>query len=150
MTSSARRQRQRRDHRDEDADAGGTPRLWKYGSRVKVRHSTAPAIVRPEPKMMCAVPRYIVLNAETRSSPAYRASWKAAEEEDRIVRAGGDDEQRQQVGRIRRQLDDAGVREHGDDAARRGQLDHHRENHQNHRGDATVEREQHHQRSPRW
>ncbi len=48
----------------------GTPRLWKYGSRVKVRQSTAPAIVRPEPKMMCAVPWYIVLNAETRSCPA--------------------------------------------------------------------------------
>ena len=48
----------------------GMPRLWKYGSRVKVRHSTAPAIVRPEPKMMCAVPWYIVLNAETRSCPA--------------------------------------------------------------------------------
>ena len=37
-------------------DAAGTPRLWKYGSRVKVRQNTAPAIVRPEPKMICAVP----------------------------------------------------------------------------------------------
>ena len=38
----------------------GMPRLWKYGSRVKLRQNTAPAIVRPEPKMTCAVPWYIV------------------------------------------------------------------------------------------
>ena len=48
----------------------GTPRLLKYGRRVNVRHSTAPAMVRPEPRMMCAVPRYIVLNAVTRSCPS--------------------------------------------------------------------------------
>ena len=55
---------------------------------------------------------------------------------------------RQQIGRIRRQLDDAGVREHGDDAAGRGQLDHHREDHEKHRGETTVEREQHHRDHP--
>ena len=55
--------------------AAGMPRLWKYGSRVKVRQNTAPAIVRPEPKMMCEVPRYIVSKAVTRSCPTWRASW---------------------------------------------------------------------------
>ena len=54
--------------------AAGTPRLWKYGSRVKVRQNTAPAMVNPEPRMMCDVPRYIVSNAVTRSWPSYRAS----------------------------------------------------------------------------
>ncbi len=36
--------------------ANGMPRLWKYGRLVKRRHSVAPAIVRPEPKITCAVP----------------------------------------------------------------------------------------------
>ena len=36
--------------------AAGMPRLWKYGSLVKYRQATAPAIVRPEPRMTCVVP----------------------------------------------------------------------------------------------
>ena len=36
--------------------ASGRPRLWKYGSRVKCRQNVAPAIVRPEPRITCAVP----------------------------------------------------------------------------------------------
>lgn len=36
--------------------AAGMPRLWKYGSRVKLRHATAPATVSPEPSTMWAVP----------------------------------------------------------------------------------------------
>ena len=32
-------------------------------------------IVKPEPKMTCDVPRYIVPNADSRSCPTYRASW---------------------------------------------------------------------------
>ncbi len=40
--------------------ARGTPRLWKYGSRVKCRQNVAPAIVRPEPRITCAVPWYMV------------------------------------------------------------------------------------------
>jgi hypothetical protein len=39
--------------------AAGIPRLWKYGSRVKYRQATAPAMVSPEPRMTCAVPRYM-------------------------------------------------------------------------------------------
>ncbi|CNH12841.1 Uncharacterised protein [Mycobacterium tuberculosis] len=34
----------------------GTPRLWKYGSRVKLRQYIAPAMVKPEPNTTCAVP----------------------------------------------------------------------------------------------
>ena len=40
--------------------ASGTPNVWKYGSRVKLRQNVAPAIVRPEPTMTCAVPPNIV------------------------------------------------------------------------------------------
>ncbi len=29
--------------------AHGTAMVWNYGSRVKLRHSIAPAMVRPEP-----------------------------------------------------------------------------------------------------
>ena len=36
--------------------ASGMPRVWKYGSRVKCRQKVAPAMVRPEPRMTCAVP----------------------------------------------------------------------------------------------
>ena len=36
--------------------ASGMPRLWKYGSRVKCRQKVAPAMVRPEPRITCAVP----------------------------------------------------------------------------------------------
>ena len=38
----------------------GMPSVWKYGSRVKCRQNVAPAIVRPEPRMTCAVPWNIV------------------------------------------------------------------------------------------
>ena len=34
----------------------GMPMVWKYGSRVKCRHSVAPAIVRPDASTTCAVP----------------------------------------------------------------------------------------------
>ena len=37
--------------------AAGTPRVWKYGSRVKYRQATAPTMVSPEPTMTCTVPR---------------------------------------------------------------------------------------------
>ena len=40
--------------------ASGTPRVWKYGSRVKLRQNVAPAMVRPEPSTTCAVPWNIV------------------------------------------------------------------------------------------
>ena len=36
--------------------AHGTPRLWKYGSRVKLRQYIAPAMVSPEPSTTWAVP----------------------------------------------------------------------------------------------
>ncbi len=55
-----RAQGKRGEQRDEDADAAGMPRLWKYGSRVKLRQKTAPATVRPEPRTMWAVPRNMV------------------------------------------------------------------------------------------
>ncbi|CPU58220.1 Uncharacterised protein [Mycobacteroides abscessus] len=38
------------------ATAQGTPNVWKYGMRVKLRQYIAPAIVDPVPKMTCAVP----------------------------------------------------------------------------------------------
>ncbi|SIK46081.1 Uncharacterised protein [Mycobacteroides abscessus subsp. abscessus] len=38
------------------ATAQGTPNVWKYGMRVKLRQYMAPAIVDPVPKMTCAVP----------------------------------------------------------------------------------------------
>ncbi|SHU65172.1 Uncharacterised protein [Mycobacteroides abscessus subsp. abscessus] len=34
----------------------GTPRVWKYGMRVKLRQYMAPAMVIPDPRMTCAVP----------------------------------------------------------------------------------------------
>ncbi|PQM45924.1 hypothetical protein C1Y40_03915 [Mycobacterium talmoniae] len=36
--------------------AQGTPRVWKYGIRVKLRQYVAPAMVRPEPRITWAVP----------------------------------------------------------------------------------------------
>ena len=36
--------------------AHGTPRLWKYGIRVRDRQNAAPAMVSAEPRMTCAVP----------------------------------------------------------------------------------------------
>ena len=110
---------------------------------MKVRQNTAPAIVRPEPKMMCEVPAVHRLEGRYPILPDVARFVVTAENEDRIVGSGGDDQQRQQIGRVRRQLDDAGVRENGDDSAGRGQLDHHREDHENHRGETAVEREQH-------
>ena len=43
----------------------------------------------------------------------------AADQEDRIVRARGDGDQRQQAGGERRQADDPGIAEEGDDPAGR-------------------------------
>ena len=40
--------------------AHGMPMVWKYGIRAKLRQNVAPAIVKPEPRMTCAVPRYMV------------------------------------------------------------------------------------------
>ena len=68
---------------------------------------------------------------------------EATQNKDRVIRSRRDDQQRQEIGRVRGQLDDAGVRQDGDDAARRGQFDHHCENHENHRGETAVERKQH-------
>src|ERR1700736_5139784 len=39
------------------AIAHGNPMVWKYGSRVAVRHRQAPAMVRPEPRMTWDTPR---------------------------------------------------------------------------------------------
>ena len=36
--------------------ANGTPRVWKYGSLVKLRQKVAPAMVNPDPRTTCAVP----------------------------------------------------------------------------------------------
>ena len=40
--------------------ARGTPSVWKYGNRVKLRQNVAPAIVNPDPSTTCAVPWNIV------------------------------------------------------------------------------------------
>ena len=40
--------------------AHGTPKVLKYGIRAKLRQNVAPAIVKPEPRMTWAVPRYMV------------------------------------------------------------------------------------------
>src|ERR1700752_901163 len=42
------------------AIAQGNPMVWKYGSRVALRHSKAPAMVRPEPRITCETPWYAV------------------------------------------------------------------------------------------
>jgi hypothetical protein len=34
----------------------GMPMVWKYGNRVKCKHSVAPAMVRPDASTTCAVP----------------------------------------------------------------------------------------------
>ena len=67
----------------------------------------------------------------------------AAQEEDRVIRSGRDDEQRQQVGRVRRQRDHPDVTEEGDHTAGRGHLD--RDGHQceQHGGDGPVDDQQH-------
>ncbi len=35
--------------------AHGTPSVWKYGSRQKLRQYIAPAMVNPDPSTTCAV-----------------------------------------------------------------------------------------------
>lgn len=67
----------------------------------------------------------------------------AADEEDRVVRPGGHHQQGQQVGRVRRQPDDAGVAEEGDDAARGGHLDEDRGERQQRGEHRAVDEEQH-------
>src|ERR1700677_3178255 len=54
--------------------AAGMPRVWKYGSRVKLRQNTPPAAGAPEPKT--GVPALVI----------------TAEEEYRVVRTGRDDQ----------------------------------------------------------
>ncbi len=40
--------------------AQGTPMVWKYGIRQKLRQKVAPAIVRPDASTTWATPRYVV------------------------------------------------------------------------------------------
>lgn len=40
--------------------AQGTPMVWKYGIRVKLRQNTDPAMVKPEASTTFAVLRYVV------------------------------------------------------------------------------------------
>ena len=138
-----RRQGQRRHHCDKDADSGGNAQALEV--REPGEGQTEHRAGNRQARTQDDVRGSVVHRVERRDAilPGVTRFVKAAENEDRIVGSGGDDQQRQQIGRIRRQLDDAGVREHSDDAAGRGQLDHHRENHQKHRGETTVEREQH-------
>ena len=67
----------------------------------------------------------------------------AAQQEDRVIRCGRDAEQRQQVGRIRRQRDDADVPEEGDHAAGRGHLDRDRDQCEQCGDDGAVDEQQH-------
>ena len=139
-----RRQGQRRHHCDEDADSGGNAQALEI--REPGEGQTEHRAGNRQARTQDDVRGSVVHRVERRDAilPGVTRFVKTAEDEDRIVGSGGDDQQRQQIGRVRRQLDDAGVREHGDDAAGRGQLDHHREDHEKHRGETTVEREQHH------
>ena len=67
----------------------------------------------------------------------------AAQQEYRVIRSGRDDEQRQQVGRIRRQRDDADVAQEGDDAAGGGHLDRDRDQGEQRGDDGPVDDQQH-------
>ena len=144
MTQERRRQGQCRHQRDKDAGCSGNAQALKIREpgerqaehRAGNRQARAQDDVRG-PSVHRFEGRYPIL-------PGVARFVEAAQNEDRIIRSGRDDQQRQQIGRVGRQLDDSGVRQHGDDSARRGQLDHHRENHENHRGETAVERKQHH------
>ena len=67
----------------------------------------------------------------------------AAQQEDRVIRCGRDAEQRQQVGGIRRQRDDADVPQEGDYAAGSGHLDRDRDECEQRGGDGAVDDQQH-------
>ena len=75
--------------------------------------------------------------------PGVPGFLEPADQEDRVVGAGGDREQRQQVRRIYRQPDDVVVRQHRDHPARRGHLDGDHDQGEPHRGDASVNPQQH-------
>ena len=148
MHQQGRRQGQRRHQRDQDADCGGNAEAVEVrepgegqaehragdGQARAQDDVRGPAEHRVERRfaILARVARFVI----------------AAEDEDRVVGSRGDDQQRQQIRRVRRQLDDAGVREHGDDSAGGGQLDDNREEHEEHRGETAVDEEQHHRDDP--
>ncbi len=143
-----RRQGQRRNNCDEDADPSGNAKAVEIREpgEGQTEHRTGNRQARTQddvrgPSVHRLEGRYPILSGLARFVVA-------AQDEDRIIGSGRDDQQRQQVGRVRGQLDDSRVRQHGNDSAGRGQLDHHREDHENHRGDTTVEREQHQRDHP--
>ena len=143
-----RRQGQRGHERDEDTDRSGNAEALKIREpgegqtedRAGNRQARTQDDVRGSPVHQ-SVGRYPIL-------PGVARFVVAAQKKDRVIRSCRDDKQRQEIRRIRRQLDDSGVRQHGDDSAGCGQLDHHRENHEKHCGETAVERKQHQRDHP--
>jgi hypothetical protein len=88
----------------------GIPRLWKYGVRVRcddhVRRAAIHKVVRRQ-TLGTGLARLLI----------------AAQQEDRVVRRRRYGEQRQKVGRVRRQWDDTDVAEVGHHAAGGRHLD---------------------------
>ena len=72
----------------------------------------------------------------------------AAEQEDHVVGPGGDDQQREDVRRIRRQANESRVRQERDDPAGRRHLDEHRDERDDHRDERAVDDQQHHRDHP--
>ena len=72
----------------------------------------------------------------------------AADEKYRVVRSGGDDQQREQIGRVRRQPQDPGISQKRDESPCRGHLDQDGDQDQQRGGDRSIDEKQHHRDHP--
>ncbi len=108
---------------DEDADRGGHAEALevRQPGEVQAEHRAGDGQPRAEDDVRRAAIHVVVGGLAVYAGVARFVI--AAEQEDRVVGAGRDDQQREEVGRIRRQTDDSGVRQERDDAAGGGQLD---------------------------
>ena len=105
-------------------------------------------MVKPEPRYHVRRPAVHVVEGGLPVHAVVAPLVIAAEQEDDVVGTGGDDQQREDVGRIRRQADDSGVRQERDDPARRRHLDEHRDERQDHGDRRAVDDEQHQRDNP--
>ena len=139
-----RAQRQRGDDRDEYADRTGhrhglEPRQPR---ELEAQHRAGDGQARTKHHVRGAVKHGVV-----RGFPVFAVSaclLVPTDQEDRIVGARGDRDERQEAGRERRQTHDARVSEERDDSPGGAEFDEHHQQDQDRRGDRAVDDQQHH------
>ena len=143
-----RSQGQRTGKRDEDAQRGRNAQALKVGQPGKAQtgHRSRDGQTRTQDDVgrsvkHCVEGLFAILTGAARF-------LVAADEKNRVVRSGGDHQQREQVCRVGRQPDDPGVAQKRHDSPGGGHFDEDRHEHQQRGEDGAVHEEQHQRDHP--